>query len=37
MLPPNFNELEQYKDFTPLEDPHVGPVVDSTTAWFSMN
>lgn len=28
MLPPNFNELEQYKDFTPLEDPHVGPVVD---------
>ena len=28
MLPPNFSELEQYKNYTPLEDPHVGPVTD---------
>lgn len=28
MLPGNFRELEPYKNYTPLEDPHVGAVVD---------
>ena len=38
MLPPNLDELDAYKNYSPLEDTHVGPVKDpySSLVFYEM-
>lgn len=38
MLPPNLDELDAYKNYSPLEDTHIGPVKDpySSLVFYEM-